>query len=147
MPKRYIVRLSEAEQQYLQDLVSTGKSAAYKIKHANILLNIDVNGAGWTDETAAQAFHCHRNTVANLRQRLVEQGLEAALERQPRSTPPRQPVCDGAAEAKLLALRCGEPPDGHARWTLRLLADKVVEQEIVPAISHETVRQVLKKTN
>lgn len=147
MPKRYIVQLSEAEQQYLQTLVSTGKSAAYKIKHANILLNIDVNGPGWRDETAAQAFRCHRNTVANLRQRLVEQGLEAALQRQPQKTPSRQPVCDGEAEAQLLALRCGEPPDGYARWTLRLLADKAVEQEIVPAIGHETVRQVLKKMN
>jgi hypothetical protein len=74
MPKRYIVRLSEEEQQSLKELVSTGKAAAYKIKHANILLSIDGNGAGWTDETAASAFHCHRNTVANLRQRLVEPG-------------------------------------------------------------------------
>ena len=147
MPKRYIVRLSAEEQQYLRDLVSIGKSAAYKIKHANILLNIDVNGAGWTDEQAASALSCHRNTVANLRQRLVEQGLEAALQRQPQQTPSRQPVCDGDSEAKLIALRCGEPPVGYARWTLRLLADKVVEQEIVPTICHETVRQVLKKTN
>lgn len=145
MPKRYIVQLSEEEQQYLKDLVSTGKAAAYKIKHANILLNIDVNGQGWTDEEAAIVFSCHRNTVANLRQRLVEEGLEAALDRKPRQTPPRQRVCDGAAEAKLIALRCGEPPAGQARWTLRLLADKAVELEIVPAICHETVRQVLKK--
>lgn len=147
MPKRYIVCLSEAEQQYLKELVSTGKAAAYKIKHANILLNIDVNGPGWTDEEAATALNCHRNSVANLRQRLVEQGLEAALERKPRKTPPRQQVCDGEAEAKLIALRCGDPPNGRARWTLRLLADKAVELEIVPAISHETIRQVLKKTN
>lgn len=147
MPKRYIVRLSEQEQQSLKNLVSTGKAAAYKIKHANILLNIDVNGAAWSDEQAASAFKCHRNTVANLRQRLVEQGLDAALERKPSHTPPRQRVCDGAAEAKLIALRCGEPPLGRARWTLRLLADKAVELEIVPSISHETVRQVLSKRN
>lgn len=145
MPKRYIVRLSEEEQQYLKNLVSTGKSAAYKIKHANILLTTDANGPGWTDEATAKAFSCHRNTVANLRQRLVEQGLEAALQRKPQKTPSRQQVCDGASEANLIALRCGEPPDGYARWTLRLLADKAVEQEIVPAICHETVRQVLKK--
>lgn len=145
MPKRYIVRLSEEEQQYLKDLVSTGKTVAYRIKHANILLNIDVNGSGWTDEEAAMAFSCHRNTVANLRQRLVEQGLEAALERKPNQRPSRQRVCDGESEAKLIALRCGEPPVGQARWTLRLLADRAVELEIVPAISHETVRQVLKK--
>jgi transposase len=147
MPKRYLVRLSEEERQYLKDLVSTGKRVAYQIKHANILLNIDSNGLGWTDEEAASALSCHRNTVANLRQRLVEQGLEAALARKPQARPARQPVCDGASEAKLLALSCGEPPVGQARWTLRLLADKAVELEIVPAISHETVRQVLKKTN
>ena len=147
MPKRYIVRLSEEEQQSLKKLISTGKAAAYKIKHANIVLSIDVNGSGWTDEAAANAFHCHRNTVANIRQRLVEQGLETALERKPSPQPPRQRVCDGEAEAKLIALRCGEPPVGQAQWTLRLLADKAVELEIVPAISHETVRQVLKKTN
>lgn len=147
MPKRYVVRLNEEERQFLKDLVSTGKAAAYKIKHANILLNIDVEGQGWTDEEAASVFSCHRNTVANLRQRLVEQGLEAALERKANPRPPRQQVCDGESEAKLIALRCGEPPAGQARWTLRLLAEKAVELEIVPAISHETVRQVLKKTN
>lgn len=147
MPKRYIVRLSEDEQQYLKSVVSTGKSAAYKIRHANLLLTIDANGPGWTDEMAARAFRCHRNTVANLRQRLVEQGLETALQRRRQQTPSRQPVCDGESEAKLIALRCGEPPEGYARWTLRLLADKAVEQEIVPAICHETVRQVLKKMN
>lgn len=153
MPKRYIVRLSEDEQQQLKDLVSVGKAAAYKIKHANLLLNIDLNGAGWTDEQAASAFSCQtpaetlreRNSVANLRQRLVEQGLEAALERKRRQTSPRPQVCDGEAEAKLIALRCGTPPVGQARWTLRLLADKAVELAIVPAICHETVRQVLKK--
>ncbi|NEQ42585.1 MAG: helix-turn-helix domain-containing protein [Leptolyngbya sp. SIOISBB] len=107
--------------------------------------NTPIYGPGWTDEKAVQAFRCHRNTVANLRQRLVEQGLEAALQRQPQKTPSRQPVCNGEAEAQVIALRCGEPPDGDARWTLRLLADKAVEQEIVPAVGHETVRQVLKK--
>jgi len=147
MPKQYIVRLSQEERQSLQDLVSTGKAAAYKIKHANILLTIDVNGPAWTDEEAAAAFSCHRNTVANLRARLVNQGLEPTLNRKPRKTPPCPPVMNGEVEAKLIALRCGEPPVGQARWTLRLLADKAVELEIVPAISHETVRQVLKKTN
>ena len=147
MLKTYIVRLSQEERQYLQNLVSTGKTAAYKIKHANILLNIDVNGQGWTDEKAAAAFSCHRNTVANLRERLVKEGIEPALNRKPSKTPPRQTIIDGEVEAKLIALRCGEPPAGQARWTLRLLADIAVELEIVPAISHETVRQVLKKTN
>ncbi len=102
---------------------------------------------GWTDEEAATGFSCHRHTVANLRQRLVDQGLAAALARKPSQVLPRQRVCDGAAAAKLIALRCGKPPVGGARWTLRLLADKAVELELVPAICHETVRQVLKKTN
>jgi len=147
MAKRYIVYLSQEERAQLQDLVSKGQAAAYKIKHANILLNIDVNGPGWTDEKAAAAFSCHLNTVANLRQRLVEQGLELALARNPRPPHSARQVCDGEAEAKLIALRCGEPPAGQARWTLRLLADRAVELDIVPAISHETVRTILKKTN
>jgi transposase len=100
-----------------------------------------------TDEEAATAFSCHRNTVANLRERLVKEGIESALNRKPSKTPPRQRIIDGEVEAKLIALRCGEPPAGQARWTLRLLADIAVELEIVPAISHETLRQVLKKTN
>jgi len=98
-------------------------------------------------ERAAEAFGCHPKTVANVRQRLVEGGLDAAIERKKRDRPPRTPVCDGEAEARIIALRCGEPPAGRARWTLRLLAEKAVELEIVPAISHETVRQVLKKTS
>jgi transposase len=147
MSKVYIVRLTDAERQHLQALVTTGKAPAYKIKHANLLLNIDVNGQAWSDEQAAKTFHCHRNTVANLRQRFVDKGLAVALERKPRETAPRSAVCDGEAEAKLIALRCSEPPAGHARWTLRLLADQAVELEIIPSISHETVRQVLKKTN
>ena len=147
MGKRYLVRLTDAERRQLQELVSKGKAAAYKIKHANLLLKVDANGPDWTDEQAAEAFGCHRNTVANVRERLVEGGLEAALSRKKRASPGRRPVCDGASEAKLIALRCSEPPAGQAKWTLRLLADKAVELEIVPAICHETVRQVLKKTN
>lgn len=147
MLKHYVVRLSQEERQTLQALVSAGTAAAYKIKHANLLLNIDVNGQGWTDEEAATALSCHRNTVANLRERLVSEGLESALARKPSQRAPRQRVLDGEAEAKIIALRCGEPPAGQARWTLRLLSDRAVELEIVPAISHETVRQVLKKTH
>jgi transposase len=91
MPKRYIVRLSESERLELQDLVSTGQAAAYKIKHANILLSVDVNGWGWTDEEAAKAFSCHRHTVLNVRHRPVKKGLKVALERQPSSkSPPRK---------------------------------------------------------
>lgn len=144
---KYIVRLTQQERQQLQNLVSRGKGAAYKIKHANILLNVDINGQGWTDQQAAKAFSCHRYTVANIRKRLVEQGLEAALTRKKKETSANHLVCDGQAEAKLIALRCSKPPDGYAKWSLRLLADRAVELEIVPKISHETVRQVLKKTN
>ncbi|MCG6133146.1 MAG: hypothetical protein MET45_00510 [Nostoc sp. LLA-1] len=111
MFKNYIVRLSQEERQTLKDLVSTGIEAAYKIKHANILLNIDVNGHRWTDEEAAAAFSSHRNTVANLRERLVNVGLESALNRKPSKKPPRQQVIDGEVEAKLIALHCGEPLD------------------------------------
>lgn len=147
MTKQYVVRLTDEERRQLRQLASTGKAAAYKIRHAQILLKVDVEGAKWTDEQTAESFGCHRNTVANLRQRLVEQGLEAALERKKRVAPGRQRICDGAAEAKLIALRCSPPPAGQAKGTLRLLADTVVEREIVPTISHETVRQVLKKTS
>jgi hypothetical protein len=147
MAKQYVVRLTDEERRHLAQLASTGKAAAYRIKHAQILVKVDVAGPKWTDEQTAEAFGCHRNTVANIRQRLVEEGLEAALERKKRATPGRQPVCDGKAEAKLIALRCSPPPAGQAKWTLRLLADKAVELEIVPAIAHETVRQVLKKTS
>lgn len=145
MNKRYIVRLTEDEREQLRKLVSTGKAAAYRIKHANILLKVDANGPNWTDEQAAEAFSCHPNTVANVRKRFVEQGLEAALGRKRYPRPPR--LVDGEVEARIIALCCSPPPKGHARWTLRLLADKAVELEIVPSISHETIRQVLKKTN
>jgi hypothetical protein len=137
MAKRYIVRLTVAEREQLEQLVSSGKSAAYRIKHAHILLKADADGPAWSDEQIARAFGCHRNTVGNVRERFVEK----------RATPGRTPVCDGQAEAQLIALRCGPAPAGQARWTLRLLADKAVELEIVPTICHETVRQVLKKTN
>lgn len=146
MRKQYIVRLREEERQELTALVSSGKAAAYKIRHAHILLKVDADGPAWPDEQVAEAFSCHRHTVSNVRQRFVEHGLEAALERKRRETPPRRPVCDGEAEAKLIALRCGQPPQGYGRWTLKLLADKAVELEIVASISYETVRQVLKKT-
>ncbi len=143
MNKRYIVRLKDEERQRLESLVSSGQAPAYKIKHAHILLKADANGPHWTDEAIAEAFRCHRNTVASVRQRFVEQGLEAALERRKRIYRPR--LVDGEVEARIIALRCSPPPEGYARWTLRLLADRLVELEIVPSISHETVRKVLKK--
>lgn len=145
MNKKYIVRLKKEEREYVESLISSGKSPAYKIKHAYLLLQADADGPNWTDEAIAKAFHCHRNTVASVRQRFVEKGLEAALKRGKRLYQPR--LVDGEVEAHIIALRCSPPPEGHTRWTLRLLKDRLVELEIVPSISHETVRQVLKKTN
>ncbi len=147
MNKKYIVRLTDEEREYLNELVSKGKSAAYKIKHANILLKTDADDSGWTDEQAAVAFSAHRNTVAGIRQRFVEEGLESALGRKKQSAPSREKVLDGKGEASLIALSCSVPPEGHSRWTLRLLADKMAELVIAGSISHETVRQTLKKTN
>ena len=147
MNKKYIVRLTADEREQLKGLVSKGKAAAYKIKHANVLLKADADGPAWTDERIAEAFSVHGGTVANIRERLVEQGLEAALNRKKREKPPRENKLDGAKEARLIALACSKPPLGRRRWTLHLLADKLVELRIVDSISHETVRQTLKKTN
>lgn len=145
--KKYIARLTEQERQYLTQLVKKGKGMAHKIKHANILLQIDADGPGWTDEQAAAAFHCHVNTARNVRQRLVEEGLESALERKKRSRPGREKILDGEGEARLVSVACGQAPGGRARWTMQLLADRLVELEIVESISKETVRKMLKKTN
>ena len=147
MNKKYIIRLTDKERCHLKQLVSTGKAAAYKIKHANMLLKADVDGDGWSDEQIAHAFSAHPNTVVGVRQRFVLKGMEAALNRKKHQTPPREKLLDGEKEAHLVALGCSPPPEGQARWTLRLLADKLVELEIVESISHETVRQTLKKTN
>ena len=145
MNKKYIVRLTDHEREQLDALIRKGKAAASKIKHAHILLKADADGAAWHDEEIAAAFSVHPRTVAGIRERFVEQGLEAALHRKKQERPSRPPLFDGAAEAHLIALRCAEPPAGHARWTLRLLADKVVELDIVASASHETVRRTLKK--
>jgi hypothetical protein len=147
MNKTYIVRLTEDERQELLQLTRKGKAAAYKIKHAHILLQVDANGPHESDERVAKALHCHCNTVRNVRQRFVEQGLEAALARKKQIKLSRQRLLDGAKEAHLIALRCSPPPKGHAKWTLKLLADKLVELNVVETISYETVRQTIKKTS
>lgn len=146
MNKKYVVRLTEEERRELKELTTKGKSAAYKIKHANILLKADADGPGWTDKEIVEGFSVCENTVLAIRHRFVEHGLEAALNRKKQEHPSRQPKLDGEAETRLMALRCGNPPEGYSRWNLRLLADKVVELGIVDTISHETVRQALKKT-
>ena len=146
MNKKYIVELTSEERSKLKAMVKKGKAAAYKIKHAHILLKADQGpeGAGWKDTEIAKAFHCHINTVENLRRRLVEHGLDTAIERaKHKAYKPR--TLDGRAEAKLVAMACSETPQGRSKWTLRLLADKIVELKIVDSISYGTVRNVLKK--
>jgi len=147
MNKKYIVRLPREERESLEELVNKGKSAAYRIKHANILLAVDGDGPGWSDQQTASAYHCHLNTVKNVRQRFVEQGLDAALHRKRQEWPSRQRLLDGEKEARLIALACSEAPEGRTRWTLQLLADKLVELNIVESVSDQTVRRTLKKTN
>ena len=147
MREKFNVRLTEEERKLLKEIVTKGKTAAYKIKHANILLAADIAGTAWEDEEIARAYSVHLSTVGSTRKRFVEQGLEAALGRKKQECPSRQPVFDGASEAHLIALSCSQPPEGRSRWTLRLLSDKVVELDIVDKVSYETVRQTLKKTN
>ena len=148
MPNRkYIVRLSFDERQDLQDLVSKGRTQAYRIRHAHILMKADADGPCWGDDAIGQAFSCHRRTVESIRKRFVLQGLDAALERKKRERPPIEPILDGEKEARLIALACSQPPKGRSRWTLELLADKLVELSIVESISYRTVQRALKKTN
>jgi transposase len=147
MPEKYIVRLTAEEREELTALISKGKASAAKIRHAHVLLKADADGPNWTDAQIADAFSVHLNTVAGIRKRLVCQGVEAALNRQPQARPSRAPKLDGEGEARLLALSCSEPPPGQARWSLRLLAERVVELGIVESFSHESVRRALKKTN
>ena len=147
MNKKYIVRLTGKERARLEKMVSKGQAAAYKIKHANILLLADADGPGWTDEHIAEAVGCCPPTVANVRWRLVERGLDGALARKKQARPSRRRKLDGEGEARLIALALSEAPEGRSRWTLHLLADKLVELRVVESISHETVRRTLKKTS
>jgi len=145
--KRYIVRLAEAERERLEALTRKGKAAAYKIKHANILLKADADGPAWTDRRIAEAVGCHVRTVENVRCRCVLEGLEAALQRKEQAHPRRERKLDGEGEARLVALACSKPPKERDRWTLQLLADELVRLEVVGSISAQTVRRTLKKTN
>jgi hypothetical protein len=145
--KRYVVRLTAEERTSLEALVSKGKCNARKLVHAQILLKVDANGPKWVDERAAEAFSVHTNTIRSIRERFVMEGLESALNRKKQCRPSCQRKIDGAAEARLIAIACGEPPEGRARWTLRLLANRLVELQVFESISHETVRQTLLKTS
>ena len=128
MKKKYIVELTEAERTLLRDVAKKLKGTSQKVKRANILLKAD---AGWTDARIAEALDCRTKTVENVRQRFVESGFEATLNGKQRDTPPIEKLLDGEQEAKIIALRLGKPPAGYGKWTLRLLARKVVELEIV----------------
>jgi transposase len=147
--RKYVVTLTAEERQRLSELVTSGKSAAKRLAHARILLKADAapGGPAWTDDRIAEAVEVSTDTVGRVRRRFVEQGLETALARKPQDRPSRERKLDGRAEARLIALACSAPPHGRKEWTLKLLADKLVELEIVEAVSDETVRRVLKKTS
>lgn len=146
--KKYVVRLDGAERERLRALVKAGRAAAYKVRHAHILLAVDEGpgGPALTDERAAAALSVSVGTIEQLRRRLVEQGLGACLERKKQDRPSVEPKFDGEKEARLIALACSKAPDGRENWSLRLLADRAVELKIVDSASHETVRRVLSKT-
>jgi transposase len=145
MTKKYIVRLSDEEREQLLGIVRLGKTEAYRIRHANILLKSDAEQENWSDARIAKAFSCHERTVAGIRKRFVLEGFEPALGRKPQQHPSRSRSLDGESEARLLALSLSQPPQGRTSWTLRLLSEKLVELEIVDSISHETIRTTLKK--
>lgn len=146
--KKYKVTLTAEERERLAGLIAAGKAAARKLAHARVLLKADqADGSpAWPDGRIAEAVEVSVATVERARQRFVEQGLDAALSRKRQDRPSRQPVLDGAAEARLIALACSEPPAGRKEWTMQLLADRLVELKVVGAVCDETVRRCLKKT-
>jgi hypothetical protein len=146
MQKKYIVRLTDEERDRLQEVIKKLKGTSQKVRRAQILLKADADGPNWTDQKIAEAFSCRRQTVENVRQRLVERGFQETLNGAKREHPATEKLLRGDQEARVIALRLGPPPTGYANWTLRLLARKVVELEIVDSISYETVRRTLKKT-
>ncbi len=148
MKKKYIVTLTEEERRMLHAMLSRGKAAARKLMHARILLKADASesGPGWTDDQIAEGLEVGRATVERVRKAFVIEGFDAALvRRKPRRQYQRK--LDGDGEAHLIALACSQAPEGRSRWTLRLLADRMVQLKLVDHLSHETVRDVLKKTN
>lgn len=146
--KKYIVELDATERDRLNALISKGKSPAKTILKARILLKADQaeGGPGWLDAEIVEALDTNLMMVMRVRERLVTAGLDAVLTRKKRSTPPTPAIFDGEAQAKLTALACSKPPEGRARWTIRLLAEHVVERKIVPAAHFNTVGRALKKT-
>ena len=145
MKKKYIVRLSEEERVECEQVIKKLKGSSSKVRRAQMLLKAYVEGLGWTDGKIAEAFNSRTRTVEKLRERLVGEGFEIALNGKKRERPPILPKLDGEGEAKLMAMRLGKPPIGYGRWTLQLLADQLVTLEIVESICPETVRKTLKK--
>jgi len=144
---KYRVTLTVEEREFLQNLVQKGKTAGYRIRHAQILLALDEIPANehWSDARIADAYGCRERAVGVLRKRFVEEGFQAAVGRKQRATPPKIKI-DGEAEAKIIALTCSQPPEGRARWTLKLLANKVVELGILDSISDHGLGDLFKKT-
>ena len=145
MAKKYVVSLTPAEREQLLRLTQSGKAPARRIKRAQILLKADTvhPEAGWTDEHISDAYDAHTNSIADIRKRFVLLGLDSALKERPRGH--RGRALDGEAEAHLIAVACSPAPQGHDHWTLRLLANRMVALKQVEAVSHETIRQTLKK--
>lgn len=146
--KRYVIKLNADERQRLQELIRKGASPAQRVLKARILLKADASDAGeaWSDRKIIEALDTSVSMVYRVRKQLVEEGLDAVLSRKQRATPPVAPIFDGEKEARLIALACSTPPEGYARWTLRLLEEKVVELAIVDRASDNTIGRVLKKT-
>jgi hypothetical protein len=144
--KKYVVRLTDEERAICEATIKEEKGKSEKLRRATILLKANADGPAWNDAKISEAVGCRRQTVENVRQAFVLEGFEGALIRKKRAMPPTPKLLDGAAEAKLIAMRLGKPPTGFGHWTLRLLADQMVELEVVDSISPETVRQTLKKT-
>ena len=146
MQKKYIVRLTDEERETLRSGIKKLKGSSEKVRRSQVLLKADADGPDWTDARIAEAFSCRTKTVENIRQRLVNDGFDVALNGKRRKSPPRAKSLDGEQEARVIAMRLSKPPKGFANWTLRLLAEKLVELEIVDSISPETIRKTLKKT-
>jgi DNA-binding transcriptional ArsR family regulator len=148
MKKKYPVILTQTERDNLRSLIAAGTAPARKLTHARILLKADQSpeGPGWVDEEVAEAVEVSQPTISRVRKQYFEEGLEAAINRRPPNREYHRKL-DGKQEARLVALACSEPPEGQARWSLRLLADKMVELEVVDDLSYQTVRRTLKKTN
>jgi transposase len=147
MAKKYVLKMASEERATLEQLVKKGKAAGWKLQRAQALLKCDQGplGPSWTDAQVAEAFGCTTRSLESWRKQAVERGPLSLLERKPRTPGPR--LLDGEKEARLVKLACSKPPEGRARWSLRLMAGRLVELEIVDAISYGTVRRALKKTS